>query len=158
MRFCLLFALCMTLVGCDSSDEKIIDAAKSEIAKKMHDPDAAKFSDTFIHRGETGVANKVSDQSQKAKYQYLSVCGSVNGKNLFGAYTGKTRFVVSLVQVESEKILSVVNSVHEEGTLTLKEATVTSSGTGNPESIFEAVYWNKVCVDGQHPKTYTGIQ
>ncbi|MCL6378673.1 hypothetical protein EXT57_15110 [Pectobacterium brasiliense] len=129
--------------------------AKNEIAKKMHDPDAAKFSDMLIHRGETGIANKVTNQSQKVKYQYFSVCGSVNGKNLFGAYTGKTRFVVSVVQVESEKKLSVVDSVHDEGTL--KEATVTSSGTGNPESIFEAFYWNKVCVNEQYPKTYTGI-
>ncbi|QLV87825.1 hypothetical protein HV265_12945 [Citrobacter sp. RHBSTW-00678] len=151
MRFLLILALCLPLLGCDSTDEKVIKVAKNAIAEQLMDPDAAKFSDVYVHRGESGVAN---DSKQKSKYQYFTVCGSVNGKNAFGAYTGKTRFMVSLVNVDSESKPSVIHSVYEdEG---LKKSAITPPKTESPQSLFEYIYWNKDCVDEQHPKTYTG--
>ncbi|HFK1634814.1 hypothetical protein [Klebsiella oxytoca] len=154
MRFLYILALCMPLLGCDSTEENIINAAKLDVMSKLNDPDAAKFSDLIVHQTESGVANKTSDTNQKVRYQSFSVCGSVNGKNLFGAYTGKTRFVSFVVKVETQENPSVINSVYDEGVF--KKTGKTPGHSNEPESIFEAVYWNKVCVDAQHPKTYTG--
>lgn len=156
MRLLLILALCLSLLGCDSTDEKIIKVAKSAIAEQLMDPDAAKFSDVFVHRGERGTTNKPNDSKKKVNYQFFTVCGSVNGKNAFGAYTGKTRFIVNLVDVDTESKPSVIHSAYEnEG---LRSSAVSAKKTEKPESLFEYIYWNKDCADEHHPKTYTGIK
>lgn len=56
------------------SPEYIIADAQKEVASKLKDPSSAQFSDVRI--SETGA-----------------VCGKVNGKNSFGAYSGAESFV-----------------------------------------------------------------
>lgn len=48
------------------------------VRAKLRDPDSAKFSDLYFHRGKDGIP--VS-------------CGRVNSKNAFGGYGGAQRFV-----------------------------------------------------------------
>lgn len=68
------------LAGCGptapefGSPEYIMEEGKKEIAAKLKDPSSAQFSDVRI--SETGA-----------------VCGKVNGKNGFGAYSGAGPFV-----------------------------------------------------------------
>lgn len=154
MRFLLILSLCVSLLGCDSSEDNIINTAKSAIAEQLMNPDAAKFSDVVVHKGESGVAKTASSPDQQVKYQRFTVCGSVNGKNAFNAYTGKKRFVVNLVKVDSENQVSVIHSVYEDDGLQI--SAISSKKTQNTESLFEHIYWNKDCADEQHPKSYTG--
>lgn len=154
MRFLLILSLCLPLLGCDTSDENIINTAKSAVAEQLMNPDAAKFLDVFVHKGESGVAKTASVPEQKVKYQRFTVCGSVNAKNAFDAYTGKKRFVVYLVKVDNESQASVIHSVYEDDGLEISASS--SKKTQNTESLFEHIYWNKDCTDEQHPKSYTG--
>ncbi|MBY5649939.1 hypothetical protein HFO45_16970 [Rhizobium leguminosarum] len=58
---------------------------KQAVAKRLKDPDSAKFPDKF---------SAVRDDSDK---ESVTVCGEVNGKNSFGAYSGATPFYISLI-------------------------------------------------------------
>jgi len=71
MRIALVALLLLTGCGQEAT-------LKREIAAVMKDPESAKFGDiTIIGEGEGRVA-----------------CGSVNGKNALGGYTGKMGFMV----------------------------------------------------------------
>lgn len=69
-----------SLTACKPSEptygtpEYTIAEAQKDVAAKMKDPSSAQFSDVRI--SETGA-----------------VCGKVNGKNSFGAYSGATSFL-----------------------------------------------------------------
>ncbi len=66
-------ALCLlALLGCDSSE---ISSAKNEVKVILKDPDSAVFSNVETIE-DTGA-----------------VCGEVNSKNLYGAFTGNKTFV-----------------------------------------------------------------
>ncbi|MEI7250286.1 hypothetical protein [Pectobacterium versatile] len=134
MRYLWATVIALTLIGCDSVEEKIKRNAKISVAERLKDPESAKFSDLYIIRGERDVA----------------VCGSVNGKNSFGAYTGSVRFVVS---VQEDKFVITGGVLEDDES---RRATVASNNTGNPESVFEKIFWNALCIDEIHPKTFTG--
>lgn len=70
MRRLLLAGVAFAVTGCGGSD---IDRARTAVADRLKDPDSAKF------RNE----RQVSDGG---------VCGEVNGKNGFGAYSGFAPF------------------------------------------------------------------
>ena len=60
------------VVGEDQNSGDTTDDAKAFIARKLKDPESARFSEVHV----TSEA----------------VCGSVNAKNLFGGYAGARRF------------------------------------------------------------------
>lgn len=62
-----------------------IDFVKKSVAKRLKDPDSAKFL------GEFSAAKEDGNDS-------LVVCGRVNAKNSFGAYAGASPFYVVLTQ------------------------------------------------------------
>ncbi|MDH1260380.1 SPOR domain-containing protein [Pseudomonas atacamensis] len=70
MRGLLVVGLAFAVAGCGGSD---IDRARTAVADRLKDPDSAKF------RNERQVADG-------------GVCGEVNGKNGFGAYSGFAPF------------------------------------------------------------------
>lgn len=70
MRGLAITALALAVTGCGGD----IDRARTSVAGHLKDPDSAKF------RNE----RQVSD---------VAVCGEVNGKNTFGAYSGFAQFL-----------------------------------------------------------------
>lgn len=70
MRGLAITALALAVTGCGGD----IDRARTSVASHLKDPDSAKF------RNE----RQVSD---------VAVCGEVNGKNMFGAYSGFAQFL-----------------------------------------------------------------
>lgn len=71
------------------NDEQLIQTAEAFIAYSLKDPDSAKFRNVFI--------NKVENKAPNSKPIRLAVCGEVNGKNAFGAYSGYQLFAVSAI-------------------------------------------------------------
>ncbi|WP_267268543.1 SPOR domain-containing protein [Pseudomonas protegens] len=71
MRGLLVMGLAFALAGCGGND---IEKARTAVADRLKDPDSAKF------RNERQVADG-------------GVCGEVNGKNGFGAYSGFAPFL-----------------------------------------------------------------
>lgn len=70
----LVFVMC----ACSLTPERrAISNAEQVVRQGLNDPDSAKFSSERAH--------------ESAKYG-MTVCGLVNGKNLFGAYVGFHRF------------------------------------------------------------------
>lgn len=77
------------LTGCQPSISEI-DKAKDAVAERLRDPSSAQFRN--VNGGE-----------RRGLY---SVCGEVNGKNAYGAYSGYERFIANgdgkLVYLESQ--------------------------------------------------------
>ena len=71
------------------SDKQLIQTAETFIAYSLKDPDSAKFRNVII--------NKVENKAPNSKPIRLAVCGEVNGKNAFGAYSGYQQFAVSAI-------------------------------------------------------------
>lgn len=115
----------MVLAGCDLSKDGAVDSAKGMIASKLKDPDSAKFEGVYMVEKES-----VGDTS----YGYL--CGKVNSKNSFGAYTGAKRFTANMSFSKSGSI-----SVSD---VQMDEGENTQSGTGG-KTLFESIYWHKQC-------------
>lgn len=148
MRY-LTFVLCILfLVGCDSTDQKTIKKVKNAIGEQLKSPDSAKFSDIYIVRWK-GVTSD-------AGYGNLAVCGVVNAKNSFGAYTGNNRFVVELSDNNGEKEPVILHMNVESSEM--RRSALTSKNNDKSESLFEMLFWNMRCVDQKHPKTFTGIK
>lgn len=81
-------------------DAKAITAAQNEIRDRMKDPAATQFRNVRVVRDSQGGAN---------------VCGEVNAKNSYGAYTGFAGFV-SMVGSDGVSASSVVDSKRENST------------------------------------------
>lgn len=83
-----IVALGVVLTGCTPS---AVDKAKAAVAEKLRDPDSAKFRNVVSGTNSEGLD---------------AVCGEVNGKNTFGAYSGYERFMTNtdakFVYLESE--------------------------------------------------------
>lgn len=68
-----------TYVGGGSAEPFVSQsAAKEAVRQQLRDPESARFSGVYVHRGPSGAA----------------VCGRVNAKNGFGGYTGDSDFFV----------------------------------------------------------------
>lgn len=79
--------------------------AKTNLVANFLDPDAAKF------RGLTGYGMKHPDGSG----QVVALCGEVNAKNKFGAYTGFRRFysiggMLSKVETDDSPLAAYENT------------------------------------------------
>ena len=79
MHYGILAAGSLSLSACNSTkEENAIWEARDAVGKQMRDESSAQFRNIEVHRIQNGR---------------LVVCGSVNGKNAFGAMTGYARFV-----------------------------------------------------------------
>lgn len=150
MFFLLVAIVSLPLMGCDSLQGQMVKEAKKSVAEQLKDPNAAQFSEIFTVKGNHGAINS------KSKWQDFAVCGFVNGKNSFGAYAGKTRFVAMLREYESDNRFSLIGVTLEGQSSELKQATVESRNSATPESVFEKIYWNESCIGNGHSKTYSG--
>jgi hypothetical protein len=72
----------------DLSDNEAFALARKRVAESLKDPDSAKFGPYFSRKVAPGAGfGKPTD----------FVCGTVNGKNSFGAYAGAKTFAYRLV-------------------------------------------------------------
>lgn len=81
-----LIIIGVSLAGCKPSEKKALELSEKEITINLKDPDSAKFR--FVRLA------KLEDAKDKSTNSI--VCGQINSKNGFGAYTGFTRFIVAL--------------------------------------------------------------
>lgn len=137
MRYLSVAVMIFVLSACDSVEEQ----GKSFVAQQMKDPDSAKFSHVFVVPYLT-------------KENAMHVCGAVNAKNLFGAYTGEKRFIVRIEGADSRKVtgFEIENDDDES-----RRATLETNHTPQPQTVFEAKYWNRLCVDNTNGPSYSGI-
>lgn len=86
MKKLLIVIALFSLVGCKPGAEKASRIGQKIISAAMRDPDSAKFRYVrFIQQEET------EDGTVKGV-----VCGQVNAKNGFGAYSGFSPFIMEL--------------------------------------------------------------
>lgn len=119
------------------------EVAQNEVKKELKDPESAIFGESFV----------ISSPLMKdgIRLDAYALCGVVNGRNTFGAYTGGTRFIArGLAHKKSAFVTSVIFEDSD------RRATVTSAETDKKATIFEEIYWNKECVDSKHHPTYSG--
>lgn len=119
MKTVLAISAClMALAGCQDSEEQrllsVANAATKSIAERYKDPDAVLFKDLML------------DSRQQ------HICGSLNAKNGFGAYTGYETFradlkgsgaatVVTSVWTHRDKLNQIFDD-QEAGRITSTEA------------------------------------
>ena len=112
------------LAACGSQDDAARGSAEKVIAAKLKDPSSARFSDVFLAEAKAPVPET----------RHVAVCGTVDGKSSFGAYSGGSRFVVlksfGLGQFKTE------------GTLFAEIENLSSASSANA---FAQVYWSKYC-------------
>ena len=136
---------CFSLSACGSPDFWMIEASKKAASERLKDPPSARFPvDPFIVRNQ-----------RKDGLELVAVCGMIDGKNGFGAYSGGTRFVAWNVVGKNEDSTAPYQVEMDDGD---GRATAASQYTEYPTTSFEDVHWNKSCVDAVHPATHTGRQ
>lgn|SRR5450830_537924 len=111
------------------------DAAKA-LKEKMKDPDSMVIRSEYIVKS---IAPTGDEQ--------IAVCGIVDGKNGFGAFTGGLRFVAISYHDTKAKTFKTY-SVEMDNTSIADRATAKQV---KQLTAFEEVYWNKNCVDDTHP-------
>lgn len=115
-RFCVALStgiICAVLSGCGlTSDgepmkkEVLIPKLKAQITAQLKDPASAQF------RNEVFYQNIFVTKDGKKHPAEAAICGEINAKNSFGAYTGFRRFVSSaLVTPEGDNF----NMQYQEG-------------------------------------------
>ena len=110
------------------------DNTEKKLVASMKDPDS------MVIRSYYFVKNTAANGDEE-----IYMCGIVDGKNSFGAYTGGTRFAS---RSTSSKSLNTFDTWDVQ--MDSEERKATASRLGRL-SAFEEVYWNKWCVDSQHP-------
>ena len=140
LRLVLLLVSSLTLSGCDNAQK----AGTNYVAQQMRDPDSAKFRDVQT------VTDPVAPYVQ-------NICGFVNGKNLFGAYTGEKRFVVRVLTGPQKSTFTPWVFVVEGDDSKSRRATTESNKTPHPQTLFEEQYWNKLCITNERKPTYSGV-
>ncbi|WP_272582569.1 hypothetical protein [Providencia sp. PROV257] len=75
------------------TDDKIISVAEMAISDVLHDPYSAQFSKIAVKKN-----------SNEGYSDFYKVCGFVNSKNLYGAYTGNKPFIISVMATGSKTI------------------------------------------------------
>ena len=115
------------------------DDVNKRLRNIMKDPDSMIIRSFYI-----------VERKKSASTTEISVCGIVDGKNSFGAYTGGQRFS-SLSIHDSELKAFSTYSVEMEN----PEQKIASRQLGRL-SPFEQVYWNQRCVDSAHPPLVAG--
>ncbi|WP_139205777.1 hypothetical protein [Pseudomonas guariconensis] len=109
------------------------DDVEKTLRARMKDPDSMVIRSSFV------VEKKIEGQTE------ISICGFVDGKNSFGGYAGNMRFASRSVSNEQLGTFDTYTVEIENPRETAQAREV------NMLSGFEVVYWNKFCVDEQHP-------
>ncbi|ATM05099.1 MULTISPECIES: hypothetical protein [Raoultella] len=130
----------LILSGCDGAQK----AATEYVAQQMRDPSSAKFRD-------------VQTVTDSADPYVQNICGFVNGKNLFGAYTGEKRFVVEIFTGPQKSTFTPLRFIVEGDDNQSRRATKGSNKTPHPQTLFEEQYWNKRCLTDKRKPTYSGV-
>lgn len=81
-KIILIIALSFLIVGCNPDSSDAIYFVEKNIKESMKDPDSVKFDAVVFYPDGTPQGEEISGH----------VCGYVNGKNSFGAYSEKSRF------------------------------------------------------------------
>jgi hypothetical protein len=89
----LMIFIMMPLAGCVSSptglsnisDQEAFSRARTRVSESLKDPYSAHFGDQLVRK------------THQLGMEFDRVCGTVNGKNSFGAYTGMQIFSYNLV-------------------------------------------------------------
>lgn len=82
-----------------------MDYGKKRVASVMKDPDSAQFDSVTFHQTSEGEGEPFTGY----------VCGYVNAKNSFGAYTGKKAFIVKTEIKNEGKSISTSDVVMDDG-------------------------------------------
>ncbi|GLR27265.1 hypothetical protein GCM10007875_23560 [Limnobacter litoralis] len=109
------------------------DNTEEALRGKMKDPNSMTIRSSFV------IQKTTPDGDNE-----IFVCGIVDGKNSFGAYTGGSRFASR--SVASKLGTFDTYDVEMEDVSNTEEAHKV-----NMLSPFESVYWNSYCVDSKHP-------
>lgn len=92
-------ACLLALAGCQDSEEQrlltVANAAKKSIAARYKDPDAVLFKDLRLD------------------WQQQHICGQLNAKNGYGAYTGYERFRAALQGTGAATVVTDVRTQSE---------------------------------------------
>lgn len=105
---------------------------------KMKDPDSMVIRSSYVVERKTEFGLEIS------------ICGFVDGRNGFGAYSGPVRFA-------SKSFSNRQLGVFETSMVKLENPLeATQSHESNMLSAFEEIYWNKYCVDATHPALTVG--
>ncbi|MFV1944152.1 hypothetical protein VPH49_25520 [Pseudomonas luteola] len=111
------------IFGC-SPEQRVISEAQAAASRLLKDPSSARFGEAYY----------VQDKDLNG-FKTGHVCGYVNGKNSFGAYTGEVRFVASVVM--GDNLLDISNVQIEQ-----------AGAERSPDdgfTPFESVYWKPSC-------------
>lgn len=123
MRGLAITALALAVTGCGGD----IDRARTSVASHLKDPDSAKF------RNE----RQVSD---------VAICGEVNGKNMFGAYSGFAQFLAMKRPGGFDVIIDSDMTDRFAGSVCgyVKSETITKTEVKAPQSVVEipGVRWS----------------
>lgn len=92
--------------SCDGNNSyTAIDYGKKRIASLMKDPESAQFDSVTFHQTSEGEGEP-----------YIGyVCGYVNAKNSFGAFTGKKAFIVKTKITNDGKSIATSDVVMDDG-------------------------------------------
>ncbi|EPG3568327.1 hypothetical protein ON011_003261 [Providencia rettgeri] len=95
MKFKAVFVVLalLGLVGCKPTDEDVANSAKEQINRYLKDPTSSLFRDVVVYRDGDDTAY---------------VCGDVNAKNEYGAYTGFESFM-GKVYINDGKFVPLVS-------------------------------------------------
>jgi hypothetical protein len=109
------------------------DDVEKALRAQMKDPDSMVIRSSYVVKRQVELG------------QEISICGFVDGRNSFGAYSGPVRFVSKSFSSRRLKVFET-SMVKLENSSETKEA-----HEANMLSVFEDMYWNKYCVDESHP-------
>ncbi|WP_139813995.1 hypothetical protein [Pseudomonas putida] len=109
------------------------DDVEKALRVQMKDPDSMVIRSSFVVQRQTELGLEIS------------ICGFVDGRNSFGAYSEPMRFASKSLSNRQFEIFQT-SMVKLENLLEAKQ-----SHDVNMLSAFEVVYWNSYCVDAEHP-------
>ncbi|WP_368762667.1 hypothetical protein [Klebsiella michiganensis] len=95
MRFFTLLFMLIVIAACNDKSQEAQVFAQSEIKSLLKDPASAEFKSLTV--------NRIEQEDNHASM--VHVCGLVNAKNSFGAFTGFSNFVVSYLDSPSPEVL-----------------------------------------------------
>ncbi|MFK3706734.1 hypothetical protein ACI2JR_17630 [Klebsiella sp. NPDC088457] len=95
MRVFILLIMVLTAGGCGDKNQEARSYAESIINSYLKDPDTAKYKNVTVSRIKQSGSHP----------DMVHVCGLVNARNGFGAYTGNSKFVVSFLDSPSPELI-----------------------------------------------------
>jgi len=132
------------LSACGTNEDAAVSEAKAVIKTHLKDPETARFQEIHIVKSTETISGS----------QNIAVCGVVDGKNGFNAYTGGSRFIVRMSIHKDRKALILDSEIDDGTTKTIAE----DQDPKKIQSPFELWHWNVYCLDSTHSPTFTGTR